>query len=413
MTYPVAYRKDSQEYTDWPRPKGARDIQTRKPRPANDNVPDPANDNISELIPEEIRQRVNARTLSNAGRFLGRKVLPKLNPYADAISIGVQIGEMINEFRRPIITPGTPGGGEASLDLTGWDWEGSPFNYPADRPYWVRFQVSDYFGITYADTIEELPGHAASPADNAIDALGSVYWQGGDAQYMLKAPDMWHDGLVDPWVETGGSPETVRWVVEPTRDRRPSRIERENSDSGGEEIPAHDPEVWINTRHRLNTWAVSTGVTIRPGGAIADAPFAPPRIHINRPPPKGTKEKKFIASARGTIVAVFGGVTEVSDMVDALWEALPKSRRYGYYLLHKKGGGTFWKRRHGATMGRKMRDIWGGLDDLDLNEAIWNLATNQLEDAAIGKLGKAAQKAQKPWLDQLGRPLGLGAGPAL
>ena len=408
MAFPVAYRKESQEYSNW-QPKGERDIQTR-PKPANDNLPQPANDNIMDIVSDEMRERIGKRTLGQVVRYIAPRLLRKLNPYLNAIDTGVQIGEIINDIYRPVVSPPEGGGGEPTLDLSSWEWMGKPFNYPADRAYFVRFQATDFFGVQYEDNIDDLPGHAATPADNAIDFLGSVYWTGGAAQYQLVSPDIYTDAPTDPWVDGGGEP-TIRWIMEPGRIVTRTPYERDMSETGGDEIPLADP--WIGPRQRLNDWSIATGIGVNPDGSIKPSPAIAPWVHNNRPPGPGEKEKKFISNARGTIMAVFGGVTEVGDIVDSLWEALPKSKRYGYYLLHKKGGGTFWKRRHGATLGRKIVDVYRGLDSIDMNAAIWNLATNEIQDHLIGKLGKASQKAQKPWLDQLGRPVGLGTGPAL
>ena len=172
----------------------------------------------------------------------------------------------------------------------------------------------------------------------------------------------------------------------------------------GENLEPHNkPQVEVGSTRRLNEVAVASKGTA-------------PKYHVSRVPPRGRKQKKFMAQSKlafRAIANVFGSLTEVSDFVEALWKALPKKYRYGYYALHGKGGKIVYVRRHKAGLPQMSRDIFNHLDQIDMNGAIWNVLTNQLEDALVGKFGKAQQRASKDYLNQIGRPFGFGTGPAL
>lgn len=134
--------------------------------------------------------------------------------------------------------------------------------------------------------------------------------------------------------------------------------------------------------------------------------------HRSKPPEKGTKEKKTIARG-GLPGEILGWVTEAGDFVDALHDALPKWDQAGGTWVPKQGEGRhngYWLK---PSLEKKARAVWNHWDAIDPAKALENLALNQLEDMALGKLGKAAQKASKGWLDQLGRPVGFGTGPTL
>lgn len=119
------------------------------------------------------------------------------------------------------------------------------------------------------------------------------------------------------------------------------------------------------------------------------------------PPRPGEKEKKLAHS--GAVKVVFGAanaITETLDVISALWDALPKSRQ-----TRKRGTKT--------KPQEKLQDLYDNFDQIDWNLAIQNIALNQLEDFALGKLSGEATKASKPWLERMKRPVSLEAGFAL
>lgn len=196
--------------------------------------------------------------------------------------------------------------------------------------------------------------------------------------------------------------------------------------------PAKSPRTRNDYRTRPNTSVVviAPGLGLTPGVGTAVGsrpvqgvgasgldpstrlnPYENP-VHVSRPAPQGTKERKFIANVRAAsfLGRVLNFTTESMDMVTAVWEAIPPRYRASQKYSKKKGK---WVQIYQPLPQEKMKELWQHFDKVDVNEAIKNIAVNQLEDAAIGKLGAAAQKHAKPVLEQLGRPVGFGTGPAL
>lgn len=96
---------------------------------------------------------------------------------------------------------------------------------------------------------------------------------------------------------------------------------------------------------------------------------------------------------------VFGAVTEYSDLVNALWKALPKECKGGYYKMTYVRNGqrkTYMKYRHPVGLQEKQRNLLKCWEHMDTSEAIKNVLENQLEDYLIGKtvgaLGKRVSK---------------------
>jgi hypothetical protein len=87
-------------------------------------------------------------------------------------------------------------------------------------------------------------------------------------------------------------------------------------------------------------------------------------------PPKGTKEKKGAASGRliGLASKLFHGVTEYGDLVDALFDALPKSLQKGV-------------RKDPAS---RSLQLYLHAGDIDIGDAIVNIVWNEIEDRIIG-----------------------------
>lgn len=112
------------------------------------------------------------------------------------------------------------------------------------------------------------------------------------------------------------------------------------------------------------------GTNPNPGGQPVTPVRTNPR-HIPRSrPPRGDKEKKTRAknaAVLGFIGGSLGALSEANDVIDALYEALP--REY-------QSGGNFVDRAH---------DVLEHFDHIDAAQAIQNLVLNELEDRAIGR----------------------------
>lgn len=147
-----------------------------------------------------------------------------------------------------------------------------------------------------------------------------------------------------------------------------------------------------------------------PGG---NAP--PPAVHEYAPPRQGERERKAYSSGKLglLLLGTLGKVTEALDVLEALHDALPPEFKAGWYKLHKRGGEEFYLRRRSASPQEMVADLWAHWNEIDLNDALVNIIKNQLEDAAIGRLGSEAQRQARPLLELLNRPVGLGTGPAV
>lgn len=105
---------------------------------------------------------------------------------------------------------------------------------------------------------------------------------------------------------------------------------------------------------------------IPPRGPIITIPGEP----LPHPPGANVKEKKARVATGlfGMAQTLFHGITEYGDAVDALFDAIPKEKR----CKTKSLVGKSWC-------------VYVHLDDVDVGDAIVNLAWNQFEDWAIAK----------------------------
>lgn len=141
------------------------------------------------------------------------------------------------------------------------------------------------------------------------------------------------------------------------------------------------------------TRIVSLGETdpVGAGGTRVIAPPAGPVIVVPtkpgeppHPPGNGTKEKKRLVGGAAFFFTqkVFHAITEYQDLVDALYDAIPK--RY-----QCKGA---------KNVAAKSLCIFANLDKVDIGDAIVNVAWNQFEDFVLGTglfgLNKRAAQAR-------------------
>lgn len=122
-----------------------------------------------------------------------------------------------------------------------------------------------------------------------------------------------------------------------------------------------------------------------------------------RPPSKGTKERKFVLAVNGTIATVYNAATETVDVVECLYNALPKQYKLPPFI--RRANGTW---RKPSALEKAIR-VWEMLDHMDWLSAFGNLVMNEIEDRAFGKLGQITAKANR----RNGRSAGLALGPAL
>lgn len=96
-------------------------------------------------------------------------------------------------------------------------------------------------------------------------------------------------------------------------------------------------------------------------------------------PPKGEKERK-IKGGYNRIRAFLGGLlsnmSEVNDVIEALWDALPDSAQ-----------------TEDANLRQKFNDLYQNADDIDMSEAVQNLVENQVEDKYLAQGFQALNEA--------------------
>lgn len=107
------------------------------------------------------------------------------------------------------------------------------------------------------------------------------------------------------------------------------------------------------------------------------------------------KEKKAtLKGAHGALGVVYGKLTEADDIIDAVYEALPKKYRKPF-----------------ASRAEKLARLYRYADKIDMSDAMYNLVKAQALDYAIGK---SSQIGAQKWRESLPKgwdsPRGPGTG---
>lgn len=144
-------------------------------------------------------------------------------------------------------------------------------------------------------------------------------------------------------------------------------------------------------------------VTAPPYQGIQFQPGRPPRPVIpgpRRPPGRGEKHNKNTGS-KAAAVALFkalDGVSEAAEVVDALYDALPKSVRDKW---DRKGRGLVDQAGQYGIDGAewKIQALWYNWEKVDANQALKNLINNSLQDKVHGGLHRNLPKNTGSALD--------------
>ena len=159
--------------------------------------------------------------------------------------------------------------------------------------------------------------------------------------------------------------------------------------------PRNRPDVPFRLRpHRRNVPDVTERRYPKPKPRPRDEPRiiigTTSRVHYDKnphkrePPDKYTRETKKQWTSFAAFLAaqkIFREITEVSDWVDAFWQTLP--------------GNLKWVPGQPQTLELKLKALYNNLDKVDISEGLMNLATNHLEDLAVGKLHGLVDKSAK------------------
>ena len=198
----------------------------------------------------------------------------------------------------------------------------------------------------------------------------------------------------------------------------------------------------------IGTVEVLPGVSITPGGQVVITDTTPPPLrqtftpdgkvsrddlpHKFRPPGKRTKEVKPKSYASNAIIVgrAFNSLTELEDLIDALWWALPaefRSKAVYYRPNFHKGRENWrddlymghgpndsdpnewyidkngvkrpvWKRRE-VTMLEKFGDIYDHVQHIQFDKALKNVIANEINDRIFGTLGRINQVAAQKSFD--------------
>lgn len=179
-------------------------------------------------------------------------------------------------------------------------------------------------------------------------------------------------------------------------------------------------------------WVEALRTVAKPGQKVQTQPGK----HLEGPPKAKTKERK-LRTKSGNVARVIwhavNSLTEACDLVDALYNALPKITRAQYdKKLAAKGRYQNWRRfqsrkmvdglntERGAPMKSnnvydwtsgtqaciwKARIVYKELDLINMDQAIINIARETLTDVVIGKL----MQGTNPISQKLGRGVQLGS----
>jgi hypothetical protein len=183
-------------------------------------------------------------------------------------------------------------------------------------------------------------------------------------------------------------PRAIPWPMIPHRQPNPWRNPREQTRRGHGRSRAR-PYRWQDPT------VPSERFTVDPGGDPRRPPDTVTGPYTPKPPPPGTKERKFIATAHKAswIGWALNGVTEGLDIINALHRALPKQYR-----------------TKGADQTQRMRDLYEHFNEIEVSKAIEEIVKNEIEDRIFGGIGRLGAKAVRanPYYKS---PVGIQTGP--
>lgn len=402
--YPrTAYRPQPRTTGFQSQGRGANPMQSvGMQKPANDNwkVPKPANDNFP--LPKGANFRVpNPREFAKAAFKLGLATPLK---YAEDIVGLYRLGKaMVNPDADAI--QWVQGAWQTRAYCGGGNF--SAANDPESGMY------PNLLYTSCPVPLQAVPGHPASKL-NAIPVAGTVSFI-SDMIYTNPGIDRYT--AVASWARISGNPGII---PRPHYDYSIVHLPAVNPQLNPLHLPIFQPvplfkplpvtrvAAQSKAAESRNEWISPTRTLPRPQVAPqpvftpdpVQSPLAPspgtrievypqPRVlpgsHRNAPPPKGTKERKFIlAPLQGSLVGIaMNAVTESSDFVDSLFFAIPVSLRPQW------PDGT--PKRLGLT--DKAYQVFKHFGDIDVEKALKNLLQNQIGDTIGGIAGRMNAKA--------------------
>lgn len=218
--------------------------------------------------------------------------------------------------------------------------------------------------------------------------------QGGTAGFSVASPGI---GTPLTWVPPVGNPSPTPFVwAEPGFGPHPGDVPSD--------YPSHiPPPRWLLPHLPINTWPqwreggnAPPRVDPRPSpaprvefvgavnvdGSTAPAP-SPSSPGRTKPPNPRAKERKL--NAQGAVATAFArglsAYTETSDVIDAIYKALPKKLRN---RLRKEG-----KAKNPYL---RAKAIYDHIDEIDWQQAAFNVITNEHQDRTYGRVFRDARR---------------------
>lgn len=421
------------------------------PRPSNDNVPRPANDNIPRKSQSAIwRQLIKPPSKAAARRAAaaaairaGARAVPYVGAAIAAIEIAIWLYGLFKD-----LTCGTTGNPGDVRTCFGLEQLGTGKTTPEqdlapgqvsvnfyrfrglNGPYYQWRSIGRGRLINPWDPLKPLDqwkSFAPAPAPGIAPQPGYKPWIKLDP--FERSPD-------DPWPEVHPSPRQA-----PRRRANPYRSPSEQSDWGNEHPDDHPapvgwPRGWPYPRIEPNPPTVvvpnptPNGPPIvvplpqpgtkpnprpRPEPDVGSEPTPRPRPRPRpdpkprrrvewdreppqkRPPRRGEKERKATGNATPRwIVRTVNTITELTEIVDSAWDALPCDLRRQLWSKGGRAGTRF------LTPDEKLWLVYKHHDKLSLTTFIDNLAYNALEDRIFAGLSNMENKNRQALFDRYG-----------
>lgn len=211
-------------------------------------------------------------------------------------------------------------------------------------------------------------------------------------------PTPWPAPETEPRPSPGPGPFPDQWPA-PLPDPKPAPHDAPSPDEWPTVEFDDGPFTWVPGSITLPDPRTDTDPDTDPDPDPSPDPDDPPIVDNDPPvraPPKGDDREVKVRFRYGALAhlvfKVFGTLTEVSDAVDAIFDALPKKCRLKAGRPFRHNGKLKWR----FTMQRKIDVIMGEcFDEIDWDKAIENLVLNEVQDRAIGKLNSWLKQSLK------------------
>jgi len=192
-----------------------------------------------------------------------------------------------------------------------------------------------------------------------------------------------------------GTPTPVPYKLQPYRQHNPYRSPIEQSHRGNfvpgtprlrpDEVPLLFPAITVGSTTSSNAAPISS-VSLAHSGS-----------HQLRPPEdRKTKERKVRVAGAGQVINVVNNVTEVIDLIEVLYDAIPENHKVRY-------NGTRYVKRD-VSVPEMLEVIYKNWGQLDVPEALAGFISNEIEDRLYGAIGRVGGKIS----ERLGSQYGMG-----